>query len=117
MGMAWHLTLMAVGYILAGINHFVMPRFYVRMIPRYLPARRALNILSGIAEIVLGAMLFFPETRSMAAILIIAMLAVFLLVHVNMVQDRNVVPFAPGWALWARLFFQLPLMYWAWLYV
>jgi len=61
--MSMSLIIMAVLYILAGINHFVMPRFYMRIMPRYIPFHRFMVIASGIAEIVLGALLLMPEYR------------------------------------------------------
>jgi uncharacterized membrane protein len=38
-------------FILAGALHFVMPETYEKIVPRYLPARRALVYASGVAEI------------------------------------------------------------------
>ncbi|MBL4657407.1 MAG: hypothetical protein JKX73_05360, partial [Flavobacteriales bacterium] len=46
------LIIMAVLYILAGVNHFVMPKFYMRIMPRYIPFHKFMVIMSGIAEIV-----------------------------------------------------------------
>lgn len=76
--MAWHLILMAVIYIAAGINHFIKPKIYVRIIPDYLPAHAFLVYLSGIFEIALGIMLFWKNLRPFAIWGIILMLIVFL---------------------------------------
>jgi uncharacterized membrane protein len=61
------LYVMALGYIAAGINHFWHPRFYLRLMPPYLPAPHGLNYLSGIIEIVLGVLLLAEATRPVAA--------------------------------------------------
>ena len=54
-------------FALAGINHFVNPDFYVRMMPPYLPWHLALVYLSGIAEVVLGGMLLVRRWSALAA--------------------------------------------------
>lgn len=75
-------TLAAYGFgvffVLAGINHFVMPELYKKIIPPALPAHDALNALSGIAEIIIGVMVALPRTRVWGGWLAIALLiAVF----------------------------------------
>lgn len=58
---------MAAFYILAGANHFIMPNFYLKIIPPYLPFPKAINISSGILEIVLGVLLLTPMYSIYAA--------------------------------------------------
>ena len=66
--------------------------------PKFLPAHDLLIYLSGVAEILLGIGVLFPQTRILALWGLIAMLIVFLIVHVNMLfpnipsHDHN--PFA-----------------------
>jgi uncharacterized membrane protein len=48
----WHLYLMAIIYIIAGLNHLGI--LYTKIIPPYLPNPKAVNTISGVAEIVLG---------------------------------------------------------------
>ena len=104
-------------YILAGFNHFRDPKFYLPMMPPYIPKHNLMVTLSGIAEILLGALLLWPETTSIAAWGIILMLMVFFTVHIYMYQERNTV-FArvPNWLIVARLPFQLVLIVWAFIY-
>jgi uncharacterized membrane protein len=72
------LIIMAILYILAGLNHFKNPKFYLRIVPPFLPFPKWINWISGIAEIILGIMLFIPSTRILGAWGIIALLiAVF----------------------------------------
>ena len=61
------LYIMALFYLLAGINHFISPGSYIKLIPPYLPLPEVLNIVAGIAEILLGVLLFFPAVRVKAA--------------------------------------------------
>jgi len=72
------LVVMALFYVLAGFNHLVRPEFYLAIIPPGLPDPEWLNLLSGLAEIVLGVYLLEPRTRIFAAWGVIALLiAVF----------------------------------------
>jgi uncharacterized membrane protein len=65
-------------FVFAGILHFVIPRAYESIVPRWLPARRAIVYASGVAEIVSGAAVLHPRTRRLGAHLSIAtLLAVF----------------------------------------
>ena len=69
---------LAVFMIGAGMMHFAKPDFYVKIMPPYLPAHYELVILSGIFEVVLGALLLVPKLSSLAAWGMIALLiAVF----------------------------------------
>ncbi|MFD2552504.1 MauE/DoxX family redox-associated membrane protein [Bizionia sediminis] len=113
----WHLYIMAVMYILAGIMHFIKPNIYIRIMPNYLPAHKLLVYASGLAEIVLGIGLFFGATKAIAVYGIIAMLVVFLLVHVYMITEPKASAGIPKWILWLRLPLQFGLMYWAYTYL
>ncbi len=113
----WHLYLMATMYIVAGIIHFIKPRIYERIMPRYLPYHRPLVYLSGAAEIILGIGLFFEQTRFLAIYGIIAMLTIFLLVHFYMLSSKKAGAGIPRWVLMLRIPLQFFLMYWAWYYL
>jgi uncharacterized membrane protein len=110
------LIIMAVLYIAAGVNHFINPRAYFKLIPPYLPNPIAFNYAAGFAEIIGGILLFFPVTRSFAAWGIIAMLIAFLPAHIYMIQkapmNMGIFVITPFIA-WIRLPLQLLLMYWA----
>ncbi|MDG1262994.1 MAG: hypothetical protein P8N57_00130 [Flavobacteriaceae bacterium] len=106
------LYLMGGIYFILGIIHFTHTGFYRPLMPKFLPAHNALILWSGAAEIVLGLGIFFPSTRAISLIGIIAMLAVFLLVHVNMLFPANRLGVSL-WLLWLRLIIQFVLMYWA----
>jgi uncharacterized membrane protein len=115
------LYLMAFLYVLAGFNHLVNPGFYVAIIPPDLPNPEWLNVLSGLAEIVLGVFLLEPRARPFAAWGIIALLvAVFPANLYVATQNLGGPDFTPGagnaFANWARLPFQLLFLVWAWWY-
>ena len=75
-------------YIVAGILHFVRPRSYVSIIPSYIPYQKEMVYLSGIAEIVFGAMLF-TTLKDYALWGIILMLIAFIPVHIYMLKDKK----------------------------
>ena len=103
-------------YILAGINHFVNPKFYLKIIPPFFPSHQLINWVSGLAEVVLGVALLFPEYQSIGAWgIIILLIAVF---------PANIYHFMKGWrkkkmvaVLLIRLPFQLVLIWWAYSFI
>ena len=103
-------------FVLAGIYHFVNPAFYVKLMPPYLPANHSLVLLSGVTEVIAGAMMFLRPTLKLGAWGIVAMLVIFLLVHVHMLLHAEQYPGVPLWALWLRLMFQFLFIAWAWWY-
>ncbi len=117
MNAPWHLYLMAGMYIFAGLLHFVFPRAYLRIMPKYLPYPKKLVYWSGVAEVVLGSALFWPKTKNPAIYGIILMLAVFLSVHFYMLSGKEASAGVPKWILWLRVPLQFGLMYWAYGYL
>jgi len=109
------LWIMAGLYIAAGINHFVNPKFYLKIIPAALPFPEWINWISGAAEIILGIALLFPAYQSLAAWgIILLLIAVF---------PANVYHFMKGWSkrkmvliLAIRLPLQGVLIWWAYLF-
>ena len=61
--------LLAVLFIVAGINHFAHPTFYLKMMPPYLPWHLALVYISGVAEIVLGALVWIRHHANIRRLL------------------------------------------------
>jgi uncharacterized membrane protein len=102
----------------AGLNHFRVPATYEAMIPDVLPAHAALNIISGIAEILGGLGLIVPATRRFAAWGLIVLLVAVFPANINMAI--NDLPLGndpvPTWALWARLPLQLVFIAWCYLF-
>lgn len=105
-------------YVLAGVNHFWHPHFYYPLIPDYLPAKAVLNVVSGLAEVILGLLLIFPRTRLWACYGLLALLIVFVPAHVHFIQLGGCVAeglCVPLWVGWLRLLLIHPLlMAWAW---
>lgn len=108
---------MAAMYIFAGIMHFIKPKMYMRIMPQYIPNHKMMVSLSGLAEILFGIGLCFEMTKAISIYGIIAMLAVFLLVHFYMLSSEKVAAGIPKWILMLRIPLQFGLMYWAWWYL
>lgn len=117
MTLPWHLYLMALLYIGAGINHFRKPGMYLKIIPPAFKNPRLLNILSGAAEIILGILLILPFTSLMAAWGIIVLLIAIFPANVYMLLNKKASFGLPIWILFVRLPLQIVLIYWAYQYV
>ena len=107
---------LAVTMVAIGVLHFVRPKPFVRIVPKYLPAPLALVYISGFFEILGGLGLLFPSTRSLAAWGLIALYVAVFPANVYMLTDNvSLDPKKPipRWALWLRLPFQLVFIAWA----
>lgn len=110
------LWVLAVFFIGAGVNHFLNPGPYLKMMPGYLPWPRELIVVSGVAEVLGGLGLLIPRLRVAAGWGLIALLvAVFPAnLHVALHGWEGVA--IPPWVLWVRLPFQavfIAWVYWA----
>jgi uncharacterized membrane protein len=117
------LYLMGLFYVAAGIGHFTTPGFFRQIVPPVLPAPGLIVALSGVAEIVLGALVMVPATRRMAAWGIIALLVAVYPANIYQALYNPILVDPPAWmgqpsqmALWLRLPMQFVLLYWAWRY-
>ncbi|MFY8004440.1 MAG: hypothetical protein ACOVNR_06330 [Chitinophagaceae bacterium] len=105
-------------YLLAGINHFINPKGYLPLFPSYLKSWAIqLNIIAGLAEIMLAVLLLFPATKVFAGYCIILMLIAFIPSHIYMIQKGNFPIFGftvtPTISLIRLLVFQPLFIYWA----
>ena len=82
----------AVFFVIAGINHFVMAEFYLKIIPPALPAHDLINALSGIAEIVIGVMVGLPRTRVLGGWLAIALLVAVFPANIYLYMNQGIIP-------------------------
>jgi uncharacterized membrane protein len=111
------MVLLGVLFIAAGVNHFLMPAFYRRIMPPYLPWPDELVLLSGVLEIVFGLLLLLPRTRRLGAWGIVVLLILFLPVHIHMAGNPADYPTLAPIFLWLRLAGQGLLIAWAAAYV
>ena len=108
--------LLAIAFVLAGINHFFNPAFYLRMMPPVFPAPLSLIYLSGVFQIFFGGLLLIPKfTRFAAWSLIVLLIAVFP-ANLYMALNAGFFPEFSASALYLRLPVQLVLIAWAFWY-
>ena len=105
--------LLAISFVLAGINHFLNPAFYLRMMPPVLPAPLFLIRLSGIFEIALGVLLLPPKFTRFAAWGLIALLVAVFPANVYMAMNTDIFPEFNPILLYLRLPLQFVLIAWA----
>lgn len=104
---------LALFFIAAGVNHFLMPEIYLGMMPPWVPAPHAANAISGVAEILGGLGVLIPATRRWAGWGLLALLvAVFPAnVHVALEGRMPGTSLSPA-VLWLRLPFQAVFAAW-----
>ena len=115
------LWVMSFSYVMAGFNHLLNPEFYILIIPPGLPAPEWLNLIAGLAEIVLGVYVLEPRVRVLAAWGIIALLIAIFPANVYVAIHNVGLPAGePGTGdavfNWVRLPFQALFIVWAWWY-
>ena len=103
-------------FVVAGLNHFRNPGFYVGIMPPYLPWPLALVYLSGVAEAVLGALLLFPRWAVMAAWGLVALLVAVFPANLHMAMHPELYSSISPTALLLRLPLQGLLVAWAYWY-
>ena len=110
------LFIMAILYVLAGVNHFIHPETYMKIMPPWLPWHSFLVSISGVIEIVLGLLLIFNRTRKFAVWGIIALLIAVFPANIQMALDYYHTSNANLWIAIVRLPIQILLIWWAFIY-
>jgi len=106
--------LLAISFVVAGLNHFRDPTFYLAIMPPALPWHLGLIYVSGVCEVLGGLLVLLPATRRLAGWGLCALLiAVFpanvyaAIAHVQL-PGAQVAPLL--W--WLRLPFQAVFIAW-----
>ena len=102
--------LLAFGFVLAGISHFINADFYLKMMPSYLPAHLFLVYLSGVFEIALGVLLLIPKFTRLAAWGLIALLIAVFPANIYMAMNAEIFTEFTPTALYLRLPVQIVLI-------
>lgn len=110
------IPVLALFFIVAGLNHFRDPAPYLGMMPKWLPWPDKLHLIAGAAEVAGGLGVLIPALRRPAAWgLLLLLVAIF---PANLQVALHGWPGAPfavaPWMLWARLPLQAVLMAWVW---
>jgi len=112
----WHLYLMAILYIIAGLNHFRVPKLYLKIIPESLPFKPFLNYSSGFLEFLFGILLLITETQKIGAWGIIGILILVFPANLYMYTNEKASLGLPKLLRLLRLPLQLLLLFWAYQY-
>jgi uncharacterized membrane protein len=106
--------LLSLLFVAAGINHFVSPNVYMKIMPDYLPWPLALVYVSGFFEVAGGIGVALPRLRRAAGLGLIALLIAVFPANVHMLVNADQFPAIPYWTLVARLPVQGLLIAWVW---
>lgn len=97
-------------FFVGGVAHFVYTDAQMRIVPPWLPEPRLIVLVSGVAELV-GAMgLLWGRARKLAAWGLFVLTLAVTPANVYMLQQAELFPAVPYWALVARLPLQLVLL-------
>jgi uncharacterized membrane protein len=107
--------LFAALFVMAGLGHFAAPGFFLKIVPPYVPHPRAMVLVSGALEILLGLLLLIPRTSRTAAWGLIALLVAVFPANVFMYQHPEKFGLSPTLLL-LRLPLQGLLILWAYTY-
>lgn len=97
----------------AGVLHFLGEKSFRRIVPKFLPFRKAIILITGVFEIIFSVLLWVKKgQRITGKLLAFFMIAVF---PANVYMAINKVAFQPGkkanpWIVWLRLPLQIPLV-------
>jgi uncharacterized membrane protein len=107
----------AIFFVGAGLMHFRNPDFYLKIMPSYFPAEwhKPLVDISGVAEIVLGAMLMFSDLQRIAGWGLILLLIAVFPANIYVYQHQELIP-GPAILHLLRLPLQGVLILWAFWY-
>ena len=76
--------------VIVGTTNFIIPNYYVRLVPPVLPHPRVLVLVSGVVEVAVGAGLLVDATRTFAAWAAAGLMAVYVLTHVDALRQASV---------------------------
>jgi len=111
-GRAISIYLIGLLFILAGVNHFISPDFYVNIMPPYIPAPLTMVYVSGFFEVLGGGGVLIAKVRRAAGWGLIALLIAVLPANLHMVMHPAEYPSISYLALIARIPLQFILIAW-----
>ncbi|WP_240623406.1 DoxX family protein [Brumimicrobium aurantiacum] len=104
-------------YCIAGILHFVKPKPYIKIVPRYIPYPKLMVYISGLFELIFGIGLLFEVTQSFSAVGLILLLIAVFPANIYMAKRMHEKKSKNRWIAFIRLPLQFLLIYWAYLFV
>ena len=108
--------IMSLFYVSVGINHFLNPEWFVKIVPpMLLEFNYQLVYLSGVCEVMFGLLILIPKARYYAAWGLILTLAAVFPANIYLAQTNGVAMDTTAAVAWYRLPFQtvfILLAYW-----
>jgi uncharacterized membrane protein len=104
---------------LAGIAHFVIPKPFDSLVPKWMPGSpRLTTYVSGAVELGTAVLVANPKTRRVGGLLAMATFIGVFPANVQAALDGGMKEFSPPFnsplAAWLRLPFQAPMIWLAW---
>jgi uncharacterized membrane protein len=103
---------LSVFFINVGIDHFVNPDFYLRIMPDYLPFHSEAVYWSGFFEILGGFAVLIPKLRTLARWGLISLLIAVFPANIYMAMNPNLFPEFSVLLLYVRLALQFVFIIW-----
>lgn len=108
-------VVMGVLVFLAGVQHFANPDFFNDIVPPWLPPSESFwTYLSGVAELVIGAMLISPHFRREGALAAIGLFVTVYPANIYMVWDWRDRELSERLVSYGRLPLQFVIVWLAW---
>ncbi|MFM8563228.1 MAG: MauE/DoxX family redox-associated membrane protein [Acidimicrobiia bacterium] len=108
-------VVMGVLVFLAGVQHFANPDFFNDIVPPWLPPSESFwTYLSGVAELVIGAMLISPHFRREGALAAIGLFVAVYPANIYMVWDWRDRELSERLVSYGRLPLQFVIVWLAW---
>ena len=111
--MAYSKFILSFLLMVAGILHFAKPNIFIKIMPSYIPYHLQMVYISGIAEILCGLLLIFPQTQKVGAYLSIFLFIAVFPANIEMARKFYEVHHKYFWLTVARLPLQAVLIWWA----
>ena len=102
-------------YVFTGIKHFTNTKWFMQIMPPYLPYHLQLVYLSGVFEFLFGLLLLFSKTRFIAGWGLILLLIAVFPANIYLAQTNGAAMNTSPAVAWGRLPFQvvfIALAYW-----
>lgn len=110
----WGLIVVFIWFSAGGIAHFLVPEFFLKIVPPSLPLRIEAVYISGFFELLGALLLLSPRWRRWAGIGLILLTLAVTPANVYMWSNSHLFPRAPEFLLALRLVLQVMLIATIW---
>ena len=97
----------------AGVSHFLVPKFYEKIVPSWIGHEKVVVQWSGVVEIASGVLVAVPKTRRLGAWCALLTFIGVYPANIQMAVSAGKPHDVESAAIWLRLPLQFPLFAWA----